>query len=182
MYQVVRHAALVYSRAIMTRTPIGSTCTTDEFLAIWTTTWRVPLTAWKGANGVFYWVMLAIAPACHGTAHARFVKSMLMISALGLGLDNWAVAVEAASAGLRVQRWLSQGNGAVETARRRAGDGGGGGAGSGGDQGSAAGPEGSSSTSSTTTTGQRRPVAGAGATGGGEAVDKHGYHQPDWRA
>ncbi|KAH6690307.1 hypothetical protein F5X68DRAFT_68868 [Plectosphaerella plurivora] len=197
MYQVVRHAALVYSRAIMTRTPIGSTCTTDEFLAIWTTTWRVPLTAWKGANGVFYWVMLAIAPSCHGTAHARFVKSMLMISALGLGLDNWAVAVEAASAGLRVQRWLSQGSagsgtGAAEGVRggggARAGDGGGGGAGSGGDQGS--GPEGSSTTSSISgQQGQQSATggaegsgaaAGAGATGGGEAVEEHGYHQPDW--
>lgn len=157
LYQVVRHSALLYSRAIMKREPLSTTCLPAEFLAIWVAMWRVPLTAWKSANGVFHWALLAIAPCCHGKADARLVKSMLVISALGLGLDNWAVAVEAARAGLRVQRWLSQEAAWTPSspATTAYGEGGGGGS----------------------SHGQEDRVPGGGR--GGEAVARHGYHQSD---
>lgn len=110
LYQAVRLAALIYSRAIMVQAPISETCTPAEFLRVWTATRRVPLSAWKAAGGVFQWVMLAMAPVCHGTAQAREVKSMLLVSVLSLGLENWHVSMDSARAGLRVQQWLSQGS------------------------------------------------------------------------
>ncbi|KAI8249173.1 hypothetical protein K4K56_010423 [Colletotrichum sp. SAR 10_98] len=106
MYQAIRATAIVYSRAIMNRTPLSVACTQHEFLQIWATVWRVPLSAWNSSVGTFHWIMLAIAPACHTTPHGRFVKNMLMVSTLALGVDNWAVAIGAAKAGLKLQHWL----------------------------------------------------------------------------
>ncbi|WQF89077.1 Putative zn(2)Cys(6) fungal-type DNA-binding domain, fungal transcription factor [Colletotrichum destructivum] len=106
MHQVIRMTAIVYTRAIATGTPLSVACTESEFLQIWTTTWRVPLSTWNSAVGVFHWVMLAIAPACHRTPHARFVKNMTTISTLTLGVENWAIAMSAARAGMRLQYWL----------------------------------------------------------------------------
>ncbi|KAK1654780.1 hypothetical protein BDP81DRAFT_88509 [Colletotrichum phormii] len=106
MYQVIRMTALLYTRAVMTRTPLSGTCTESEFLQIWTTTWRVPLSTWNDAVGIFHWITLAIAPACHRTPHARFVKNMVTISTLTLGVENWAMAMGAASTGMRLQHWL----------------------------------------------------------------------------
>ncbi|OHE95250.1 hypothetical protein CORC01_09395 [Colletotrichum orchidophilum] len=106
MYQVIRLTALLYTRAVMTRTPLSGTCTESEFLQIWTTTWRVPLSTWNDAVGIFHWIMLAIAPACHRTPHARFVKNMMTISTLTLGVENWAMAMGAATTGMRLQHWL----------------------------------------------------------------------------
>ncbi|KAF4933520.1 hypothetical protein CGCF413_v013290 [Colletotrichum fructicola] len=106
MYQAIRATAIVYSRAIMNRTPLSVACTQPEFLQIWATVWRVPLSAWNSSVGTFHWIMLAIAPACHTTPHGRFVKNMLMVSTLALGVDNWAVAIGAAKAGLKLQHWL----------------------------------------------------------------------------
>ncbi|KAI8310832.1 hypothetical protein K4K59_007959 [Colletotrichum sp. SAR11_240] len=106
MYQAIRATAIVYSRSIMNRTPLSVACTQPEFLQIWATVWRVPLSAWNSSVGTFHWIMLAIAPACHTTPHGRFVKNMLMVSTLALGVDNWAVAIGAAKAGLKLQHWL----------------------------------------------------------------------------
>ncbi|ROT35302.1 hypothetical protein SODALDRAFT_61124 [Sodiomyces alkalinus F11] len=111
LYRTVRLAALAYSRAIMTQTPISQACTASEFLGMWNATRRVPLATWKAVAGVFHWVMLAMAPACPGSAQARLVKSMLVMSVLNLGLENWQLLTEAAGAGLRVQGWLSRGGG-----------------------------------------------------------------------
>ncbi|KAJ0163603.1 hypothetical protein CTA2_2728 [Colletotrichum tanaceti] len=106
MYQVIRMTAIVYTRAIATGIPLSVACTEPEFLQIWTTTWRVPLSTWNSAVGVFHWVMLAIAPACHRTPHARFVKNMTTISMLTFGVENWAIAMSAARAAMRLQHWL----------------------------------------------------------------------------
>ncbi|GJC98028.1 hypothetical protein ColKHC_06854 [Colletotrichum higginsianum] len=106
MHQVIRMTAIVYTRAIATGTPLSVACTESDFLQIWTTTWRVPLSTWNSALGVFHWVMLAIAPGCHRTPHARFVKNMTTISTLTLGVENWAMAMSAARAGMRLQYWL----------------------------------------------------------------------------
>lgn len=123
MYQAIRMTAIVYTRAIMTRTPLSDTCTGSEFLQIWTTTWRVPLSTWTGAVGIFHWIMLAIAPACHRTPHARFVKNMMTISTLTLGVENWAMAMGATRAGMLLQHWLK--GQIVQEEHERGGKGGG---------------------------------------------------------
>ena len=108
LYRSVRLAALMYSRAVIKRRPFSSVVAQADFLGLWTTMWRVPLTTWKGVLGVFNWAILPIAPAASGTAHARSVKSMLATSTLQIGLDNWGLATGGMEAGLRLQRWLGR--------------------------------------------------------------------------
>lgn len=111
LYQCVRLAALMYSRAVMERQPFSSVVDTADFLRLWTTMWRVPLTTWKGVLGVLNWIILPITPAACGTRYGRLIKSMLTNSALQMSLDNWEVASCSMKAALSLQRWLGQGQG-----------------------------------------------------------------------
>jgi hypothetical protein len=106
MYQIVRMTAIVYARAVRDRVAISKACTPNEFLQIWTSTWRVPLSSWKAVNGVFMWVMLSIVSSCHETPHERFVKSMLVLAIQTLAMDNWHVALDAMRAGMSLELWL----------------------------------------------------------------------------
>lgn len=116
LYQSVRLAALMYSRAIMERQPFSSVVAQADFLQLWTTMWRVPLATWKGVLGVFNWAVLPVTPAASGTPHDRSVKSMLTNSTLQMSLDNWELTSGAMKAGLSLQRWLGRGAGAPANA------------------------------------------------------------------
>ncbi|PKS07492.1 hypothetical protein jhhlp_006096 [Lomentospora prolificans] len=109
MYRVIRLAALVNIRAIRDRTPLSKACSIDEFLQVWTTSWRVPLTTWRCAVGIFNWAMVAIIPACHGGAHERFARTMYMISMISRAAEDWRLMFEASRVAMRLQRWLAQG-------------------------------------------------------------------------
>lgn len=109
LYQSVRLAALMYSRAVMERRPFSSVVAQEDFLLLWTTMWRVSLATWKGVLGVFNWAVLPIGPAASDTPHGRSVKSMLTISTLQMSLDNWELTSGAMKAGLSLQRWLGHG-------------------------------------------------------------------------
>lgn len=119
MYEAVRQAALIYSRAIMLRRPLrdAAVCSEEDFLLLWTTVWRAPLRAWRGVLGVFVWVVLCITPAARATPHERFVKSMLEIGLAQMALEDWDAADRGMAGALRLARWL---------ARRGEGGGGGG--------------------------------------------------------
>ncbi|KAK3941271.1 oleate activated transcription factor 3 [Diplogelasinospora grovesii] len=106
IYQAVRLSALMYCRAIMKRRPFSSVVSTADFLQLWTMTWRVPLVAWKSLLGVFNWILLPLVPSSKNTPHDRFVKSMVNISLLQIGMDNWDVCREAMNGALDLQRWL----------------------------------------------------------------------------
>lgn len=118
LYQAVRQAALLYSRAIMRRQPFRAAVAHAEFLQLWTTMWRVPLATWKGVLGVFCWIVLAITPAARDTPHDRFVKSMLTIALNQMSVESWELADEAMKSGLRLQRWLREGDEARAAAER----------------------------------------------------------------
>lgn len=108
MYQAIRQAALIYSRAIMNRRPLSDpvSCSEDEFLRLWTAVWRVPLKLWKGVLGVFVWVMLSLTPAARGTPHERYVKSLLTIGLVQVGLEDWEVGEKGMRGALKLVLWL----------------------------------------------------------------------------
>jgi hypothetical protein len=109
LYQSVRLAAILYSRAIMQRQPFSSALEPSDFLLLWSTMWRVPLTTWKGVLGVFNWIIVGIAPvARESQRHSRFVKSMLANSLLQIGADNWELARGVMEASGRLQGWLGE--------------------------------------------------------------------------
>ncbi|KAK4121042.1 hypothetical protein N657DRAFT_683159 [Parathielavia appendiculata] len=60
VYQTVRLAALLYCRAIKLRQPFSLITTPAEFLSLWTTAWRVPLSKWRCLLGVFNFVLLPL--------------------------------------------------------------------------------------------------------------------------
>jgi len=107
MFRVVRLAAIILLRAILNRQPLSKTCTPSEFLEVWLLSWRVPLTVWRSAVGIFNWIMFTIIPASHGGPHERFVRTMWMISVVSRAVENWHVTVESAQVGLRLHRWLA---------------------------------------------------------------------------
>lgn len=113
MYQAVRQAALIYSRAITNRRPLrdAGTCSQEDFLGLWTTVWKIPLRRWKAVLGVFVWVMVCITPASRGTPHSRFVKSLLTVGMTQMGLEDWQVAEKSARGALTLVEWLSGRNG-----------------------------------------------------------------------
>lgn len=111
IYQAVRQSALIYSRAIMLRRPLGDAgvCGGEDFVRLWTTVWRCPLRAWGAVLGVFAWVLLCITPASRGTPHERFVKGMLEVALVQTALESWDVADRGMAAALRLTRWLARG-------------------------------------------------------------------------
>ena len=64
IYQVVRQAALLYTKAIIARKPFSQVVTAEEFQNLWTTAWHVPLSTWRSLLGVFNWILLPIS--CRG--------------------------------------------------------------------------------------------------------------------
>lgn len=108
VYQAVRLAALLYSRAIKHRQPFSAVVTPAEFLRLWTTAWRVPLATWRSLLGVLNWILLPIVPSGKAAQpHDRLVKGMMNISLFQMAMDNWEIAGSAMEAALSLQRWLA---------------------------------------------------------------------------
>ncbi|KAK5652432.1 hypothetical protein OQA88_10476 [Cercophora sp. LCS_1] len=105
IYKAVRLAALMYSQAIKFRRPFSAIVSTDDFLQLWTTCWRVPLGTWRSLLGVFNWLLVPLVP-CGKRPHDRFVKAMLNVSLFQIGMDNWEIACGAMEGALKLQRWL----------------------------------------------------------------------------
>jgi hypothetical protein len=111
MYQTIRLAALIYTSAIVSRQPFSKACSPTDFYELWTTLWRVSLSKWKSVLGIYLWIIITITPTSRDTAHGRFVKSMLTIAALNLGLENWNASNSALRGAMRLQAWLAGGKG-----------------------------------------------------------------------
>lgn len=112
LYQAVRQAALIYSRAVMQRRPFSAVVSAPTFYQLWATMWHVPLVKWKALLGVFNWALACAMPSARHTPHDRFVKSMVNISIVQMGLDNWESTSAAMGAAVRFQAWLRGGSAA----------------------------------------------------------------------
>jgi hypothetical protein len=96
----------------MLRRPFSQVVAPAEFLRLWTTAWRVPLSTWRSLLGVLNWILLPIVSCGKAAAaqpHDRFVKGMMNISLFQMGMDNWEIASAVMEAGLSLQRWLAGG-------------------------------------------------------------------------
>ncbi|KAM7184222.1 oleate activated transcription factor 3 [Rhypophila sp. PSN 637] len=111
IYQAVRLAALLYSRSIMLRQPFSQTVASEEFLQLWTTTWRVPLVTWRGLLGILNWLLVPILPAAKLTTHDIYTKALMSSSLLQMGMDNWELCRGVMENAVRLQRWLGGNSG-----------------------------------------------------------------------
>lgn len=112
IYQSVRLAAILYSRAIMLRRPFKQIVTPAEHLQLWRTTWKVPLSTWRSLLGVFNWILLPLVSSSStqeqdSNNHGHFVKGMLNVSLLQIGMENWELCGGVMDASVGLQRWLS---------------------------------------------------------------------------
>ncbi|KAK0745415.1 hypothetical protein B0T21DRAFT_381415 [Apiosordaria backusii] len=115
IYQSVRLAAILYSRAIMLRRPFSQVVTQVEYLQLWKTAWRVPLSTWRSLLGVFNWILLPLVLSSASSGgedvnnHGHFVKGLLNLSLLQIGMENWELCRGVMDASVGLQRWLSGG-------------------------------------------------------------------------
>lgn len=114
IYHSVRAVATAYSAAILSHTPLSQACTAHNLRQLWMNMWRVPLSRWKQTPGIFFWVVLCVTPFAKDKQEGRFLKSMLAVSTIAIGLVDWDVVMGMLRGFLAVQRWLRTGGEALE--------------------------------------------------------------------
>ena len=107
MYQTCRTAGIIYSTAILTRTPLSRACTAQLLHQLWMTMWRVPLSRWKKVPGIFLWVILVVNSYARDKPEARFLKGLMPSAVVTLGLLNWDATMATLDGFLSVQKWLA---------------------------------------------------------------------------
>lgn len=109
VYLSVRLTALIWTTAILERAPTQEVCNEAEVIRIWSYGWAAGLDKWSSLSGIYVWMNIAIAPLCHGTIHARMIKTLTVTAFTYMGTENWHIAAEIASAALKIQAWLRKG-------------------------------------------------------------------------
>ncbi|KAF5679813.1 6-hydroxy-D-nicotine oxidase [Fusarium heterosporum] len=89
MYEIVRKVALIYCQAILSRSPISSTCSEQDIGYIWGSIWKSGLPTWKSVLGVFVWIMIALASNCHKIGPGRLIKTMTISTMMSIGMEDW---------------------------------------------------------------------------------------------
>ncbi|PVH69501.1 hypothetical protein DL98DRAFT_661640 [Cadophora sp. DSE1049] len=106
IYQACRSTAIIYSSAILTRTPLSISCTPHLFQQLWKSMWRVPLQRWKQIPGIFIWILLVASPFARDKPEGRFFKALTPATTMAMGLIDWDTVMGALKGFLAVQRWL----------------------------------------------------------------------------
>ncbi|KAK4230276.1 hypothetical protein QBC38DRAFT_507611 [Podospora fimiseda] len=129
IYQAVRLAALLYSRAILQRKPFSEVVERGEFMQLWTTTWKVSLNTWRGLLGVFVWVLVPLVCVVGkeedgdgdgDRRDGRYVKGLVNLGLVQIGMENWEICRGVMGGGGGLIRWLGGGNGNGEGEVERA--------------------------------------------------------------
>lgn len=106
LYQACRSAAIIYSSAIITRTPLSLACTPELLQQLWVTMWRVPLQRWKQIPGIFLWILLVANPFARDKPEGRFFKALTPATIMAMGLVDWDTVMVALKGFVAIQRWL----------------------------------------------------------------------------
>ncbi|PHH70275.1 hypothetical protein CDD80_6120 [Ophiocordyceps camponoti-rufipedis] len=109
VHRCIRRTALIYSEAIVRRLPTSMVCSEADFADIWSCAWTAGLDRWSSLSGIYTWLMIAIVASSHHSVHGRMAKTLLVTAFMYIGTENWHVAADMASAGLKLQRWLRGG-------------------------------------------------------------------------
>jgi hypothetical protein len=106
IYQTCRATAIIFTSAILCRTPLSLACTEPLLQQLWMMMWRVPLSRWKETPGIFFWVLLVANPFTKDRPEGRFVKGMIAAGTMTIGLVDWDTIIASLKGFLAVQRWL----------------------------------------------------------------------------
>lgn len=111
VYESCRIVALMYSYAIVSRSPLSKSSTEAQMAELWSKMWRVPLSKWKALPGVFLWIVLVACPCARDKVQARFLKRMLATIAMYVGVLGSEMAMWSFKEFLRLQNWIARGGG-----------------------------------------------------------------------
>jgi len=113
-YTSCRIAALIYCKAIISRTPLSKICTLQDLNQLCANMWQVKLSRWKQMPGIFLFVILSALSAAEAAPHGRFMKSMFKTTSAYIGLENFELVDAALTAFVKMQRWLKSGERGIE--------------------------------------------------------------------
>lgn len=106
IYQTCRATAIMYSKAIISRTPLSRSGTPELLKQLWIAQWSVPLARWKEMIGIYFWITLVSSPYSRDRPEGKWQKSIIACITTVMGLVDWDVTIGILRAFLAVQRWL----------------------------------------------------------------------------
>ena len=112
IHRCVQLAALIFCRAIRSRTVLSRVCSQKDVLELVEAIQQVPLETWKSLLGVLHWLLTAVAPSSRGTDQSIH---MLLLATLQMGLGDWATVIYASRRILQLQVWLAGGDASALT-------------------------------------------------------------------
>jgi hypothetical protein len=115
LYEIVRLTALIYSAAILARTPLSRAHSPGQIAELSQKMWQVSLSTWKTIPGIFLWILLVIVPCTEEKLSKKWAKMMIGTVAMHIGVENQEVAQACMRAFLGVQTWLSEQEMHIET-------------------------------------------------------------------
>lgn len=110
VYVVIRKVALMYCQAILTRSPISSTCSEQDITEIWYAIWRSGLPTWKSVLGIFVWIMIALVSNCHKIGPGRLIKTLTISTMMSIGMEDWQTFTLIVKTSFKLQKYLAGGD------------------------------------------------------------------------
>ncbi|XMA18111.1 hypothetical protein WAI453_010902 [Rhynchosporium graminicola] len=106
LYQACRMTAMIYSSAIINRTPLSMACTPEILQELWAIMWQVPSLRWKQVPGIFLWILLVIGPFSRDKSQGKYIKALTQAAIMAITLVDEDTVTVTLRRFLAVQRWL----------------------------------------------------------------------------
>jgi hypothetical protein len=108
IYEAVRLASLAYSRAILQRTKLSQSCSSDVLSALLEATSHVPLQKWKEMPGIWLFILLVANAGARFTREGCLSRALTRICSFSIALRDWQAMVNLMESFLAVQKWISE--------------------------------------------------------------------------
>ena len=107
MLNTIQLAGLIYSWSIMKLSPISHFDQSSVREQLFSQITEVGLSRWKEIPGVFLWVLLVACPGSKNNLQGRFLRRKMAVAGMGIGLEDFNLAISYLRAFWLVQRWVA---------------------------------------------------------------------------
>jgi len=108
IYEAVRLASLVYSRAILHDIKLSQSCRPDAISALLEATSRISLQKWKEMPGIWLFILLVANAGARFTKEGRLSRALTRICSFSIALRDWQALVNLIESFLAVQKWIAE--------------------------------------------------------------------------
>jgi hypothetical protein len=105
---IIRAAALIYSKCIATLSPFTNAYTEVELLELLDKISAVGLARWKEIPGIFLWILLVACPSSGNDLQGRFLRKKMAVTGMSIGMEDFDLAIACLRAFWKVQRWIAK--------------------------------------------------------------------------